>query len=164
VGAKCIYIDNKAGSYNPSVSEYVHGMELYMKNYRSNNNHHNHCSGSCSSSSNEVIDNENMVEHENIPVIRAVIVCHTYGVPAEIEEIALFCRRHNFILIEDISECVGVSIKVKKAPTTTNGFIQHHHDDDSHSEIESSSSSNTSSLGDESVLLGREQHQQSTSS
>ena len=76
MGAKCIYIDNKAGSYNPSVSEYVHGMELYMKNYRSNNNHLNHCSGSSSSSSssssNEVIDNENMVEYENIPVIRAV--------------------------------------------------------------------------------------------
>jgi dTDP-4-amino-4,6-dideoxygalactose transaminase len=42
-------------------------------------------------------------------MIQQVIVCHTYGVPAEIEEIALFCRRNNLILIEDISECVGVS-------------------------------------------------------
>jgi hypothetical protein len=62
-----------------------------------------------------------------------------------------------------------VSIKVKRTPTIINGFIQlddHHDDDDSHSEIESSSIISTSSLflGEESVLLGNIQHQQSTSS
>jgi len=171
VGAKCIYVDNKAGSYNPSVTEYICSMELYMRNYRSDKSHRNHSisssgtnsgrssnssssSSSSSSGSNnvdssqshdDVVNYVNMIESnttDDVPIIRAVIVCHTYGVPAEIEEIALFCKRHNLILIEDISECVGVSIKVKRA-STMNDFIHNTHhdddDDDSHSEIESSS-------------------------
>lgn len=41
---------------------------------------------------------------------KAVIVTHTYGVPAQdIEEIAMQCKSRRWTLIEDISECVGVS-------------------------------------------------------
>lgn len=42
---------------------------------------------------------------------KAIIVCHTYGVPApNIELIATKCKERNLILIEDISECIGISI------------------------------------------------------
>ncbi len=40
---------------------------------------------------------------------KALIVTHTYGVPAsDIEEIQIKCKSRGWILIEDISECVGV--------------------------------------------------------
>lgn len=40
---------------------------------------------------------------------KAIIVTHTYGVPAsDIEEIEIQCKSRGWILIEDISECVGV--------------------------------------------------------
>lgn len=40
---------------------------------------------------------------------KAIIVTHTYGVPAsDIEEIEILCKSRGWILIEDISECVGV--------------------------------------------------------
>ncbi|KAL3108800.1 hypothetical protein niasHT_011214 [Heterodera trifolii] len=41
---------------------------------------------------------------------RAVIVTHSYGCPAgDIELIAAGCKKHGWILIEDISECVGIT-------------------------------------------------------
>ena len=43
--------------------------------------------------------------------VRAVIVCHTYSVPANIVQIANMCKLQNWILIEDISECIGVKFE-----------------------------------------------------
>lgn len=49
---------------------------------------------------------------------KAVIICHTYGVPAaEIEKIQEACQQRNWILIEDISECVGISTSSKDGKT-----------------------------------------------
>ncbi|CAF4245483.1 unnamed protein product, partial [Rotaria sp. Silwood2] len=42
--------------------------------------------------------------------IKAVIVCHTYSVPADIHGIVEMCKAHNWLLIEDISECIGVKV------------------------------------------------------
>lgn len=42
---------------------------------------------------------------------KGIIVCHPYGVPAsDIEYIASQCKERNLVLIEDISECLGISI------------------------------------------------------
>ena len=38
---------------------------------------------------------------------RALIVCHTYGVPADCSEIKEFCKSKNIIFIEDIAEAIG---------------------------------------------------------
>eukprot|EP01038_Epipyxis_sp_PR26KG_P013088 gene13088-17542_t len=46
-----------------------------------------------------------------VPNVKAVIVCHTYGVPADVAEISNMCHQNGWYLIEDISECVGVRIK-----------------------------------------------------
>ncbi|CAL8113046.1 unnamed protein product [Orchesella dallaii] len=41
---------------------------------------------------------------------KAIIVTHTYGVPVpDIEEISKECKSRGWVLIEDISECVGVT-------------------------------------------------------
>jgi perosamine synthetase len=43
---------------------------------------------------------------------KAVIIAHTYGKPAvELEAIVQGCKEKNWILIEDISECVGIRIQ-----------------------------------------------------
>lgn len=42
--------------------------------------------------------------------IRAVIVAHTYSVPADIVQLRDMCVKHKWLLIEDISECIGVSV------------------------------------------------------
>ncbi|XP_062510624.1 GDP-perosamine synthase-like [Corticium candelabrum] len=38
---------------------------------------------------------------------KAVLVTHTYGVPADLEGARRVCNERNLILIEDISECIG---------------------------------------------------------
>lgn len=44
---------------------------------------------------------------------KAVIVTHTYGVPTSgMQSIAALCRRRRWFLIEDISECAGISTTV----------------------------------------------------
>jgi perosamine synthetase len=44
------------------------------------------------------------------------VLTHTYGVPTpEVEIIASECRQRKWILIEDISECVGVSVRTKSS-------------------------------------------------
>lgn len=51
-------------------------------------------------------------EYESVstPKTKAIIVTHTYGVPVpDIQEIADQCAARGWILIEDISECVGVT-------------------------------------------------------
>jgi len=44
--------------------------------------------------------------------VKAVIVSHTYGVPCpNLERVYENCRRRNWVLIEDISEVVGITFK-----------------------------------------------------
>lgn len=42
--------------------------------------------------------------------IKAIIVTHTYSVPADIEPLRDMCLRNKWLLIEDISEAIGVSV------------------------------------------------------
>lgn len=48
---------------------------------------------------------------------RAVIVQHTFGIPAEIEKIKKICEQNNIILIEDCAHSLGASYKGKKVGT-----------------------------------------------
>lgn len=43
--------------------------------------------------------------------IKAIIVTHTYSIPAEIEQLRDMCVKNNWLLIEDISESIGVTVK-----------------------------------------------------
>ena len=47
----------------------------------------------------------------------ALIVTHTYGVPANIAEIQAFCGGHRLVLIEDIAEAIGTEFCGKLAGT-----------------------------------------------
>lgn len=42
--------------------------------------------------------------------VKAVFTCHTYGVPADVVGLRRLCDRHGWVLVEDISECIGVRI------------------------------------------------------
>ncbi|RNA03010.1 aminotransferase [Brachionus plicatilis] len=57
----------------------------------------------------------NTIEKKINPNTKAVIICHTLGVPIEynkLKTITSECKKRNIFLIEDISECVGVKIKI----------------------------------------------------
>lgn len=45
---------------------------------------------------------------------KAIVVVHLYGMPANIEEIALFAQKKKIILIEDCAQSLGSSVKKKK--------------------------------------------------
>ena len=45
---------------------------------------------------------------------RAVLVCHMYGRPCEMDDIVSLCRSHNLQLLEDCSHAHGASYKGKK--------------------------------------------------
>ncbi|CAM4962881.1 unnamed protein product [Rotaria socialis] len=45
--------------------------------------------------------------------IKAIIVTHTYSIPADIEQLHDMCVKNNWLLIEDISESIGVTINGK---------------------------------------------------
>ena len=45
---------------------------------------------------------------------KAVVVCHLYGNPADVEALRALCNRHNLYLIEDISHAPGATIHGKK--------------------------------------------------
>ena len=47
----------------------------------------------------------------------ALIVTHTYGVPADCVELQEFCKANNLVLIEDIAEAIGTDYKGKLAGT-----------------------------------------------
>lgn len=48
---------------------------------------------------------------------RVVIIQHTFGLPAEIDEILEICRQNNLILIEDCAHSLGAGYKGKKIGT-----------------------------------------------
>ena len=50
-------------------------------------------------------------------VIRAIIVTHVFGFPAEIEEIKLICKKFNIKVIEDAAEALGSFYKKKHLGT-----------------------------------------------
>jgi len=45
---------------------------------------------------------------------KAIVVVHLYGLPAEINEIALYAKEKNIILIEDCAQSLGASVNNKK--------------------------------------------------
>lgn len=48
---------------------------------------------------------------------RAVIVQHTFGIPADIDKISEICRQNNLILIEDCAHSLGATYKGRKVGT-----------------------------------------------
>jgi dTDP-4-amino-4,6-dideoxygalactose transaminase len=48
---------------------------------------------------------------------RAIVIQHTFGIPAKIEEIVKICREKNLILIEDCAHCLGAENNGKKLGT-----------------------------------------------
>ncbi|MFH1049016.1 MAG: aminotransferase class I/II-fold pyridoxal phosphate-dependent enzyme [Patescibacteria group bacterium] len=48
---------------------------------------------------------------------KAIIVQHTFGVPAEMDKILAFCKKHNLLLIEDCAHSLGAEFGGKKAGT-----------------------------------------------
>ncbi len=48
---------------------------------------------------------------------KAIIVQHTFGIPAQIENIIKIARKHNLILIEDCAHSLGQELKGKKLGT-----------------------------------------------
>ncbi len=51
------------------------------------------------------------------PATKAIIVQHTFGNPAEIDEIVRFAHNHNLLVIEDCAHALGASIWPKKVWT-----------------------------------------------
>ena len=48
---------------------------------------------------------------------RAIVVQHTFGIPAKIEEVLKICSEKNLILIEDCAHCLGAEFNGKKLGT-----------------------------------------------
>ena len=48
---------------------------------------------------------------------KVVLIQHTFGLPAQIDEILQICQRHNLILIEDCAHSLGATYKEKKVGT-----------------------------------------------
>jgi len=57
------------------------------------------------------------LEKKITPRARAVMVQHTFGQPADIDEIVEVCRKHNLVLIEDCAHALGAEYKGKKIGT-----------------------------------------------
>ncbi len=55
------------------------------------------------------------VERAVTPRTRAILVVHTFGVPAEMDALQAIARRHNLALIEDASEAIGAQFQGKRA-------------------------------------------------
>lgn len=47
------------------------------------------------------------------PKSRVLIVQHTFGMPADMDKISKFCKKHNLILIEDCAHALGATYKGK---------------------------------------------------
>lgn len=55
------------------------------------------------------------------PKTKAMIVQHTFGIAADMEAIALFCKKHKLILIEDCAHSLGVRVGNKLLGTYGDG-------------------------------------------
>jgi len=55
------------------------------------------------------------VERAVTPRTRALLVVHTFGIPAEMDALQAIARRHNLALIEDASEAIGAQFQGKRA-------------------------------------------------
>ncbi len=51
------------------------------------------------------------------PKVKAVIVVHLYGIPANLEKIVYICKKYNVPLIEDAAESLGTTYKGKHTGT-----------------------------------------------
>jgi len=58
-------------------------------------------------------DLEKKITHKS----KVVLIQHTFGLPAKIEEILQICQRHNLILIEDCAHSLGATYKGQKIGT-----------------------------------------------
>jgi perosamine synthetase len=56
-----------------------------------------------------------LVEEAITPRTRAILVVHTFGVPAETDRLQEIARRHNLALIEDACEAIGAEYDSSKA-------------------------------------------------
>lgn len=54
------------------------------------------------------------IEEKITPNTKAIIVQHTFGVPAEMDKISAICKRHDLFLIEDCAHSLGAEFKGKK--------------------------------------------------
>ena len=50
---------------------------------------------------------------EKYPDVKAVLVVHLYGLPADMDRITKLCKRHDVVLIEDAAESLGTKYKGK---------------------------------------------------
>jgi perosamine synthetase len=55
------------------------------------------------------------VERAVTPRTRALLVVHTFGIPAEMDALQAIARRHNLALIEDASEAIGAQFQGRRA-------------------------------------------------
>lgn len=57
------------------------------------------------------------VEAAITPRTRAILVVHTFGVPAEMDVLIHLARKHNLLIIEDACEAIGAEYKGRKVGT-----------------------------------------------
>lgn len=57
------------------------------------------------------------LENKITPKTRALIVQHTFGLPADMDKIAEFCQKKNIVLIEDCAHSLGTEFLGKKVGT-----------------------------------------------
>lgn len=62
------------------------------------------------------IDKEDL-ERKISPKSRAIIVQHTFGLPADMDAILEICKKHNLILIEDCAHALGAEYQNQKVGT-----------------------------------------------
>jgi perosamine synthetase len=55
-----------------------------------------------------------LVEEAITPRTRAILVVHTFGVPADMDRLQEIARRHNLALIEDACEAIGAEYDLRK--------------------------------------------------
>ncbi|MGD0737231.1 MAG: DegT/DnrJ/EryC1/StrS family aminotransferase [Terracidiphilus sp.] len=55
------------------------------------------------------------VEQAVTPRTRAILVVHTFGIPADMDALAAIARRHNLVIIEDACEAIGAEFQGRRA-------------------------------------------------
>jgi len=63
------------------------------------------------------------IEEAITPRTRAILVIHTFGCPANIDEIVEIARRHQLLLIEDACEAIGAEYRGRKVGTFGNAAV-----------------------------------------